>query len=94
MEFLPGDFPVRLKAINYANIFFMFLYGILIPLQVIFLYAFITRSKEAMLYNNPNDVYSSLHWIFKQVVTGTILFGLNAVWAIIASFFLPGVIQA
>lgn len=71
------------KIQSVANIIFLSLYGLMLPLQAYFFYLFVAKSKRAVLYDNPQEFNSSLQWLLKQTVVGTILFGINTVWAVI-----------
>jgi hypothetical protein len=88
---LSGYAPRIFKVQFIANIAFLALYGILLPLQAYFFYHFVLTSKKAVQWKNEMGPNYSLQWLLRQTVVATILFGVNAIWAIVNILFMSGV---
>lgn len=73
----PGNFKIQLIA----NIIFLVLYGVALPLQAYFFFRFASKLNEPD--PNAETCYSTFNYLLRQAFIAAILFGLNAIWAII-----------
>jgi len=83
-QFVPRD--VKIHSI--ASTIFLLLYGIMIPLQAYFFYRLASTLNSSFQDNgDPTERRLDVNWLQKQGVAAVILFGINAVWAIVDLLF-------
>lgn len=78
----PDTPPARITEQLIANISFLALYGLMVPLQGYFFYRF-ARQKMEFVDNAQTEDGSPFKWLLKQAIVAGILFGINAIWGVI-----------
>lgn len=67
------------------NIIFLIIYAILLPLQAYFFFTFSRKTRKAIQYEDSIGFNNSIKWLLKHVITASILFTLNSIWALVTS---------
>ena len=80
---LPKFIPEDVKVHSVANIVFLLLYGIMVPIQSFFFYLFASKFHYRFRNDQTQEFSPYLNWLVKQSIVAIILFGINAVWAVI-----------
>lgn len=66
---------------------FIFIYGILVPIQAWYLYLFTKGSNKALQYGSSEEFNNSFEWLLKHALVASLLFLLNSIWGISQTYF-------
>jgi hypothetical protein len=85
---IPGSASVSFEIQFFANIIFLILYGVMLPVQTYFFFQFILRFKNVIETENVNEANDALRFLLYQTIVAILLFGINSIWAVANIFFL------
>lgn len=85
---IPGSVPINFKIQFWANIIFLVLYGVMLPLQTYFFYRFTVRFKSEIQSEGATEINNALRFLLYQTIVAVLLFGINSLWAVVNTFFL------
>lgn len=67
------------------NIIFLIIYAVLLPIQAYYFLSFSRKASKAMQYEDSIGFNNSFKWLLKNIITASILFTLNSIWAFVYS---------
>jgi len=82
----PDSYPAALRFQTAASIVFLVIYGILLVIQAYYFLRFARKSTLALDYENGESFNDAFTFLLRHIITATILFALNSIWAFLIAF--------